>query len=76
MIEDLLREIMLSKEAAQIRSRLSGQVVEIEAMTNSVNTSEEYAPPGSVLVETDHRIERNVAVDGRFPQPGRDVTTS
>jgi len=45
---------MLSKEAAQIRSRLSGQVVEIKTMTDSVNTGEEYAQPGSVLVETDH----------------------
>ena len=57
---------MFSKETAQIRSRLSGQVVEIEAMTDGVNTGEEYAQPGSVLVETDHGIERNVAVDGRF----------
>ena len=60
---------MLSKEAAQIRSRLSGQVVEIEAMTNSVNAGEEYTQPGSVLVDTYHQIELNVTVGGRFVQP-------
>ena len=66
VIEEQLRKIVFSEEAAQIRSRFSGQVIEIEAMTDGVNTGEEDAPPGSVLVETDHGIEWNVAVDGRF----------
>jgi len=41
-----------------------------------VKSGEDNAPPGSVLVDTYHKIELNVTVSGRFVQPNRDVTTS
>lgn len=88
---------MLLKEASQISSGLSRQVVKVESMSDSVHnwkyfrllqilryklsciiynhTCEKDAPPGSVLMKTENRIERNVMMNGSLSKPCSDVPT-
>ena len=39
------------------------------------HTCEKDAPPGSVLMEAENRIEWNVMVNGSLSKPGSDVPT-
>ena len=60
--------VHLAEDACQIVGSLSGNVVEVDTVTNTVHDCEEEGIESNDLVETDVRVEWNVVVEDGLPE--------
>jgi len=65
----------LSEQTCQIIGRLSCDVVEVEAMPDSVHDSEEQCSEGNDLVEGNGTIKGDILVQWCLPKVGDEVTS-
>lgn len=66
--------VHFSEEAGKVIRHLSGNVVEVDSMTNGVNRCEEKSCESNDLVSSDIGIERNIVVEDGFSQVGDEVS--
>ena len=65
----------ISEQTRQIISRLSWDVVEVDAMPDGMHDSEEQCSEGNDLVEGDSSIKGDILVQWCLPKVGDEITS-